>query len=210
MPTPKVTVFVDYQNAHLSAHHHWCDDEAKVHECLIDPVKLAEQLVAKRAPGGVVEAIRVYRGRPDARKQPEAAKYSDRAASAWERDTRVTVLRRPLKYPTNWGEPGAEPAREKGIDVQLAVDLVRMGLAHEYEVGILFSRDTDLLPALELIFQRGGAHTEVATWEGKSRLALPNWKLHCHTLDRKAFDACRDTRNYDYVLPAYVPKTPQP
>lgn len=200
---PRVTVFIDYQNAHLSAHNHWCAPGEQAHKCLIHPAKLAERVVARRAPGGVVDRVLVYRGRPDPRHQPDAARYSDRAAAAWSADERVTVERRALRYPEGWPDSG--PAQEKGIDVKLAVDMVRMATAHEYEVGILFSRDTDLVPALELIFERGGAHTEVATWEGKSRLRVPGRPLHCHILDEADFAASRDTRDYEYKAPAWVP-----
>jgi uncharacterized LabA/DUF88 family protein len=202
-----VTVFVDYQNAHLSAHNHWCPPGAQAHECLVDPLKLAERVISKRAPGGILKQVRVYRGRPDPRHQPDAARFSDRATAQWEKDTRVSVFRRPLRYPEGWGtDATAEPAREKGIDVQIAVDMVRMAIASEYEVGILFSRDGDLLPALELIFALGGPHTEVATWEGKSRLRLQGAKLFCHELDQQDFVDVRDPRNYDWQAPVYVPR----
>ncbi|MFN8169598.1 MAG: NYN domain-containing protein [Candidatus Nanopelagicales bacterium] len=77
----------------------------------------------------------------------------------------------------DWGQPGCtEPAREKGVDVALAVDLVRMAIGKEYEVGIVFSRDTELEPAIDLALKLG-AHTEVATWAGGSRISLPGRSL---------------------------------
>jgi uncharacterized LabA/DUF88 family protein len=62
-----------------------------------------------------------------------------------ERDLRVTVVRRQLRYPKSWP---VEPAQEKGIDVALAVDFVRLACENAYDVDILFSRDADLVPAL--------------------------------------------------------------
>jgi uncharacterized LabA/DUF88 family protein len=47
-----------------------------------------------------------------------------------------------------------------------------MALEKRFEVGIVFSRDTDLLPAIELAFDLPASHLEVATWEGTSRLRL--------------------------------------
>jgi hypothetical protein len=67
---PKVTVFVDYQNVHFSALDAFAPEGALPEDYLIDPLKLAERVVAKRAPGGVLEQARVYRGRPDPRKDP--------------------------------------------------------------------------------------------------------------------------------------------
>lgn len=115
-------------------------------------------------------------------------------------DSRVLIKRRPLWYPSDFGEPDCyERPREKGIDVALAVDLVRMAIKDEYEVGIVFSRDTDLLPAIETVFELKVAHVEVATWVGTSQLRykLPYGKrLWCHKLDGDDFEAVRDRRQY--------------
>ena len=60
----------------------------------------------------------------------------------------MTVITRDLRYPPDWPR---RPAQEKGIDVALAVDFVMMAARGEYDVGILFSSDTDLVPALEAV-----------------------------------------------------------
>lgn len=194
---PKVTVFIDYQNAHLSGHEIWCQRTDPIHKCLIHPLKLAEQLVAIRTPAGVLESVRVFRGRPDPRKEPLSASRSDRQAWEWEKDPRVTLFRRPLRYPSDWGKPGCiDKAREKGIDVSIAIDMVRMAMKQEYEVGILFSRDTDLVPALELVFDMPGVQTEVATWADASRLRLKYRDLYCHKLNENDFLAARDPNTY--------------
>jgi uncharacterized LabA/DUF88 family protein len=196
--TPRVTVFIDYQNVHFSGHAQFCPQGAPAEDCLVDPLKLAELLVARRAPGGTLEQVRVYRGRPSPAHQPGLASYNDQQFSAWIRDARVDVIRRPLWYPEDFGEPGCnERPREKGIDVKLAIDLVRMGLARDFDAAILCSRDTDLVPALEMLRDRDGAHVEVASWEGKSRLRLDGGKpLWCHTLTGEDFNAVKDTRHY--------------
>lgn len=109
----------------------------------------------------------------------------------------MTMVRRPLWYPLGWGSPGCtEREREKGIDVSIAIDMVRMALKQEYEVGILFSRDTDLLPAVELVYDLPDVHTEVATWEGSSRLRLKFRPLFCHQLAEIDFIEVRDKRLY--------------
>lgn len=197
LTTPQVTVFIDYQNAHLSGHEQWCNYGSPVHQCLLDPLKLAERVTAARAPGGIVKSVRVYRGRPDPRKEAASAARSDRQASAWQMDSRVKVYRRPLRYPRDWGQPGCfEKAREKGVDVSLAIDMVRLALEGKYEVGILFSRDTDLIPALELVFDLPHVHTEVATWQGTSRLRLQYREVYCHQLSEQDFMTVRDSRSY--------------
>ena len=194
---PEVTVFIDYQNAHLSAHERWCDYGEPVHLCLIHPLKLAECLVASRAPGGVLKAAHVYRGRPDPRHEPTSASRSDKQAAAWQTDPRLHMVRRPLAYPRDFGQVDCyEKAREKGIDVSLAIDVVRMAIRKEFEVGIVFSRDTDLLPAIEFAFDQPDCHLEVGTWEGTSELRLKYRKMFCHKLSQDDFHAVRDPRIY--------------
>ena len=72
--------------------------------------------------------------------------------AAWTKaGDEVGVIARTLDY-----KPGHP--REKGIDVQLAIDLVRTTLFEgDHEVAVLVSAATDLLPALEKITQRKGA-----------------------------------------------------
>lgn len=38
----RLDVFVDYQNAHMTGHQLWCRFEQPLHECLIDPLALAQ------------------------------------------------------------------------------------------------------------------------------------------------------------------------
>ena len=38
---------------------------------------------------------------------------------------------------------------EKGVDVQIAVDMVRGAIKNEYDICYLISSDTDLLPAVQ-------------------------------------------------------------
>lgn len=199
MGGPTTVVFIDYQNAHHSAHRLWCNHGEPMEKCVIHPVLLAETTAAMRPPGADLQGVRVYRGRPNPSKQPTMTSANDKQKLEWETDKRCRVIRRPLRYPEDWGEPGCiEPAREKGIDVALAVDLVKMAIAWEFEVGIVFSRDTDLLPALEAIRDLKGPHVEVATWEGSSRLRFSDRqkKLWCHMLDEQDFRAVIDRRRY--------------
>jgi uncharacterized LabA/DUF88 family protein len=190
----RVTVFVDYQNVHHSGHERYCAIGDEMHKCVFDPLRLAEAIVAQRPPGGVLEAVRVYRGRPDPRKEPTLASANDQQFSEWIKDPRVTVKRRMLQYPRDWGQPDcAERPREKGIDVSLAIDLVRMAFKHEFEVAIVVSRDSDLEPALEMVKDLRLGHVEVAGWERDSRL---RGGRYYHALDERVFRSSRDTRPY--------------
>jgi uncharacterized LabA/DUF88 family protein len=194
--TPRVAIFIDYQNVHLSAAHRFRSADEARRLSHIDPVRLADLVLARRRTDGVLTDIRVYRGRPSPDHQPAAAGASDRQAAGWVRDPRLTLVRRQLRYPKDW--PVA-PAQEKGIDVALAVDFVRLAGEGAFDVGVLFSRDTDLVPALEAArdLRGGGVHVEVATWRGLSRLRFPGSQLPwCHYLDVADYEACRDRTDY--------------
>ena len=195
--TPQVAVLIDYQNAHFTPHEIWCDEDSPKHLCLIHPLKLAELLVARRAGGGELVAVRVFRGKPLARLQPTAAKYSDRQADEWEKDPRVVIRRRTLRYPRNFGEEDCiDKPQEKGVDVELAVTLVAAAIRKEFDSVIVVSHDTDLLPAIELAHEVG-AHVEVAAWGSDGhRLRGPGIR-YCHILNETDFVAVRDLRDYN-------------
>jgi hypothetical protein len=121
---------------------------------------------------------------------------------AWER-TGVTVVHRPLRYPHDWP---TTPEQEKGIDVQLAIDFVRGYMHADYDVGVLFSFDTDLLPALEIANEvaasiKGALAPEVSSWGrgGSSgrRLRPEGIQLHCHWLGQLDYAACEDSHDYN-------------
>ena len=90
------------------------------------------------------------------------------------------MITRSLRYPRGWP---TVPAQEKGIDVALAVDFVKLAIEGDYDVGVMLSTDNDLLPALEVV--RGHdpvrIHVAVAAWSAPrhhQRLRLPG--LWCH------------------------------
>ncbi|KIP93409.1 hypothetical protein RU09_05995 [Microbacterium sp. MEJ108Y] len=100
---------------------------------------------------------------------------------------------RTLRYPHDWPD---SPSREKGVDVMLAVTLVRASIEKWADVLILASRDTDLLPALETARDIDRSIVEVAGWRSKSRLQIPRARMWATGLELDHFDRCRDTREY--------------
>jgi uncharacterized LabA/DUF88 family protein len=173
-------LFLDSQNLHLTAHSRFQPPGTSLARTHLDPVRLARLLVAKRNTGGQLVGVRIYRGDPDRGRQARAAAAARRQADAWARSPLVTVIRRPLRYPPGWPQV---PPQEKGIDVALAVDYVRLALERAYDVGIIASRDSDLLPAIETVIDLRLARVEVASWANTSRLRLPDRNLPwCHHL----------------------------
>lgn len=105
------------------------------------------------------------------------AATNDVQASKWSRDPRVQVIRRQLRYREGL------PPEEKGIDVALAVDLVHLAFRKQYDTLVVFSGDTDLLPALELVVSLRLGHVEVVSWSGAKPLRFPRSHLPwCHFL----------------------------
>jgi hypothetical protein len=114
---------------------------------------------------------------------------NDAQAAEWARDRRVHMVRRQLNY-RGWP---TVPPQEKGIDVAIAVDLMHLALRRQYDALVLFSSDTDLLPALETVMQLKLAHVEVACWSGYKPLRLRNSHLpYCHFLSANDWDQVTD------------------
>jgi uncharacterized LabA/DUF88 family protein len=45
--------------------------------------------------------------------------------------------------------------REKGVDVQIAIDLVIGAVENKYDIAIVVSSDTDLIPAIKYVRSKG-------------------------------------------------------
>ncbi len=201
----RVVVFVDAQNFYRSAKRAFFEPEEPVRNGQFHPRALGEHL-ASRDSGRTLEEVRVYTGRPGGFLQPRAHAANLRQCQAWERDG-CYVFSRPLRYPHRWPHnAGGQRPEEKGIDVAIALDMVRLAMSGSYDIAILCSADTDLVPAVEAVLDGGGGHrVEVAGWRAehyRQRLSLKGRRLWCHWLRRADFDAVRD--DTDYNLGAHI------
>ena len=205
----RVLVFVDAANVYRDARRAFFEEYDPGIYGQVLPRLLGNVLLGKtKVPDPELVGVRVYTGRPDGTLSPKTYAAHLRQCAKWERDPVVTLRWRPLRY--EWGTlppaPG-EPDRrgvQKGVDVQLAVDLVRMYLHGEYDVGIVASTDTDLLPAIEALYEfdrgLGFAPVETSAWSSdklKKALHLPGRALWSHRLDANDFAQCRDTTDYN-------------
>jgi hypothetical protein len=179
----RVAVYLDFQNVHLTGHDLF-DRGNALHRCVPNPVGIAEMIASRRLRPSEANAIRVYRGQPHPQHDPLQAATNDAQASAWSRDRRVHMIRRQLRYREGL------PPQEKGIDVALAVDLVHLAFRKQYDAHVVFSGDTDLLPALELVVSLGFGHVEVACWSGAKPLRFAGThRPWCHFLNPDDWDA---------------------
>lgn len=199
--TERVVVFVDYQNLYSTARRAFHSRRAPSSAGQIDPVRLGEHLTANSPGERHLQQVRVYRGEPSARFDPVGNAAWQRQTAVWQRDPRVHLSARPLRYPRGYPNcPPDERPQEKGIDVALSTDFAVMGVLGEYDTGILCSGDTDMVPALEIVTTRSSARAEVTAWvvrrNGNHRLRLPSRSLFCHWLPFEAYRLVHDPTNY--------------
>jgi uncharacterized LabA/DUF88 family protein len=165
--TLRVAVFIDYQNVYRRARGIFdlVNSEHPVGQ--IHPSKVGRLLASKIGSNCELSQVRVYRGLPSNRHQPKGYSAVRRQTASWRKSGNTEVLLRPLHYPANWPDSRREDGepREKGVDVELAVDFVSMAVSGKFDYGIIFSMDNDLKPPLEFI---GNSYPEigigVASW----------------------------------------------
>ena len=194
----RLVLFIDAQNAYRGARTSFFPHGGAASNGQFDPVRLGALLAARGGPGGVacvLQEARVYTGRPDPRLDHRTYAAHMKQCARWESDG-ASVIWRPLRYPPR---RSGLPAQEKGIDVALCIDFVTMAIDGLFDVGVIMSTDTDLLPALEFTRNRyaGVRHAAVAAWDGRRRLSLPAGNLWCHWLSRADYDAVADDTNYN-------------
>lgn len=197
---PSVAVIMDYQNIHLTAHGLFAPHGTPVWESLIHPLLFAEQLLSARALAqrderqklAVLADVFVYRGAPSNAHQPTLYRITQAHKSEWTRDPRVHVTYRALKYTQD------RPPQEKGVDVLVAINLVRLAQVGEHDVVILAAHDTDLEPALEMATKSGKAKVETGGWLDSRRLRFPGQSVWHTALDGGAMVRARDRKDYSH------------
>ncbi len=216
-PPLRATIVMDYQNVHLVGHDAFAWASPR-HETLIDPLKFGEQLLlarnAAQGPGyekAVLDRVLVYRGLPSSEYDPLDNSRSLSQQYHWQRDRRVKVMLRPLRYRVDRdaankpildvnGKPTIREKREKGVDVLCALAVVREAQRPGHNVVILASHDSDLEPALDEAVELGSAKIETMRWDSKDsftyQLRCSKERLWTTRMDEKAFVASRDLTPY--------------
>ena len=197
----QLALFIDAQNAYRGARESFFRNDGPSVNGQFGPAKLGELIESRGGPNGPVSALSdvwAYTGRPDTEKQPRTYAAHMKQCAKWQSDG-VTVIHRQLRYPSDWP---AQKAEEKGIDTALAVDFVAMAVDGAYEIGVIMSTDTDLLPALEFTRNRyvGVRHVAVVAWrspDSNRRLSISGSNIWCHWLHRADYDAVADLTDYN-------------
>ena len=166
---------------------------------------LARQICS--AKGWQLKEIRFYTGIPDVSDNPFWNYFwTAKLASMGRRS--VKVFSRPLRYRNqtirleNGSVRSILVGQEKGIDVRIALDIVRSIRLNQCDVAVVFSQDQDLSEVAEDV--RIIAH-EQKRW-AKIASVYPNSptaknrrginKTDWIPLDRSTYDMCIDRRDY--------------
>lgn len=130
-PIKRVVTFFDCQNLFGMARKWWAYSRPN-----FDPIKLSRFVVRKNQDWNLT-GIRLYTGIHSFSKNPGLNRFWNRKLNAHKlKDPRVYAYTAPLLYTAN-------DTREKGIDIRIALDLIRMARKNQYDVAVLFSQDSD-------------------------------------------------------------------
>ena len=170
-----------------------------------DPARLS-RVVCERH-GWRCDGVRFYTGLPDAAEQPLWHHFWVAKGARMGRDG-VNVFMRPLAYRNVKirlpdGTPHIFPAaQEKGIDVRIALDLIRLAHQRVFDVAVIFSRDNDLSEAAEEIraisedqirwIKLASAYPYGPAVRRNHGIDKTDWIR----IDRATYDACIDPRDY--------------
>lgn len=210
----RVMVFVDGQNLYKGCYENFGHPHCH-------PLLLARQLAGSRRLIGV----RYYSGLHDPRVNPELNARVQRRHHLMRR-TGVSVVERILRYRWEWGlqqrdlpRPEAhlgetlsvdvmphQRAREKGIDVAIALDVVDLAARLEQmDVAIVVSSDTDLCEVPRVVHDVTGRSRRVsvegAVLRGRRTVVLPHYDF-THQIDAATFGVARDGFDYREQLDA--------
>lgn len=171
-----------------------------------DPVLLAQKVCHEQ--GWKLSEVRFYTGLPDATKDPHWNYFWTQKLRVLGRKQNVQVITRPLRYRTkevdlpDGTKETVEFAVEKGIDVRLALDVVKLGWRHEYDVALIFSQDQDLCEVVEDItsyaktenrwIRIASAFPSATGYSNRRGIARTDWIR----IDQTFYDACIDPGDY--------------
>lgn len=209
--TSRVQVFIDGQNLYKGV--------SRAYGLRVHPILLAHELAGDRTLVGTHYYSGVHRRSENQRMHD----LVEQRLQVIER-TGVQVSKRTLRYhwewvvdddlPPAWKDNGPgrttakvkryRRAREKGVDVALALDAAAAALTDECDVVIIVSRDRDLMEVADEISERCDSacvQVEVAyVSEGRGdEEKLPAYDAH-HFIDRDVAQRCADAFDYDDPL----------
>ena len=170
-----------------------------------DPKKLFQHICSQH--NWKDSGVRFYTGTPNAQKDPNWHKYWSNRLLAMRRSG-ILVESRPIRYRTkettlpDGSKFIAEVAQEKGIDIRIALDVIRLAFDGSMDVAVIFSQDQDLSEVAKEVklmsnqqkrwikicsaFPVGGSATSTRGISGTDWIKL----------DEQTYNLCLDTKDY--------------
>lgn len=170
-----------------------------------DPKKLSDAICADQ--GWVNHGMYFYTGIPSPDQNPLWHGYWTNRISAMRR-MGITVVSRPLRYRTesvdlpDGSSHKISIGREKGVDLRLGLDVVRMARLGELEVAVIFSQDQDFAEVAGEV--RNISKTEnrwlkiVSAFPYGSKASTNRGidRTDWFKMNKMFYDACLDSRDY--------------
>lgn len=170
-----------------------------------DVAALARAVCA--AKGWQLDQVRFYTGVPDPSDDPRwnafwAAKLLHMSREGIFTFTRALRYRNQVVNLPGGSQHTFLAAEEKGIDVRIALDVIRMAHRNEYDVALIFSQDQDLSEVaaeVRVISQEQDRWIKVASAFPVSPAARNRRGINSTDwipIDRNLYDQCLDPRDY--------------
>lgn len=170
-----------------------------------DPQKLAREIC--RRQGWMLGQVRFYTGVPEAADNAFWHEFWMTKLAQMGRQG-IHVYKRSLKYRSqtvvmpDGTEQKIVAGQEKGIDMRIGLDVVRLAYQGAYDVALLFSQDQDLSEVadeIRLIAREQSRFIKIAsafpvspTYPNSRGINKTDWIR----FDHATYAACIDTRNY--------------
>ena len=171
----RVMIFIDGSNLYHSLKGYFKRSD-------IDIGKFCHKLLEKR------RLIRIYYYNAEVGRREEPERYKDQQAFfAGITAIPYCELRLGRLVYNNWPNT---PPYEKGVDIQLATDMITHSFKNNYDVAILVAGDNDFVGALQAV-KDNGKNVEVALF-GKERTSMQLRKVadEIITIDGRLFRGC--------------------
>ena len=196
----RAVVFIDGQNIFHSA-----KDAFGYRHPNFDVKKLAQKLCLNNTY--TLSEIRFYTGIPDKEDKPFWNQFWSAKLSHMGKQG-IWTFSRPLRYrPQSIVLPDGSISselvgQEKGIDIRIALDIVRLARQGTYDVGIIFSQDQDLTEAVDEVkaiskdtcrwIRLESAFPDSPAARNRRGINGTAWIK----IDKKLYDACIDPTDY--------------
>ena len=183
-----------------------------------DPQKLHNAVCS--AKGWQPAGVRFYTGTPAQERQPMWHGYWANRLLTMRR-AGIAVFSRSIRYRTNdFALPDGtvyevDSAQEKGIDVRIAIDVLRLAVSGQYDAAVIFSQDQDLVEVADEVkhlsrnqsrwLQVVSAFPDGPNATSRRGIDKTDW----FRMDRDFYEKCLDEHDYrpaqSIVMPNPIP-----